>query len=170
MNFSEYILQNRSKRKMTQTELAKIIGVSNTAVSNYEKGISYPHFKVLLKLFKVFNTPLNNIGVVQSNVLDALSENTGGLSQIRVVEADAGLACEEIRENEFFFIQHVQGKIQNGALVYCEHADKKGIYKLYHHIEGFILMPHSRGAIAPIRIDSVPQNVYEIKSILKFLP
>lgn len=169
MNFSAYISQNRSIRKMTQAELGKLIGVSNTAVSNYEKGVSYPNFKVLLKLFKVFNTPLTYTNVMQSDIWNTLNEKTGGIEQIRVVEADAHLSCAEIRENEYFFVQQVDKNIKSGALVYYECESEKGIYKLYRRGSEFILMPHSIGVNVPVRTRKISQNIYEIKSILKFL-
>ena len=169
MNFKEYILQNRARRNMTQTELGSLIGVSNTTISNYEQGVSYPSFKVLIKLFKIFNTPLSTGGVLQSNILDALCENVGDVSKVRVIEADSNLAGADIKEHDFFFIKNFEKGILNGMQVYYELENKRAIYKLYRHNDGYILRPYSAGAGTPVRIEKIPKNLYEIVSVFKFL-
>ena len=169
MNFKEYIQQNRVRMNMTQTELGSLLGVSNTTISNYEKGVSYPSFKVLIKLFRIFNTPLNSIGVLQSNILDALCENVGDMSAVRIIEADSSLSCADIKERDFFFIKRFDKVIENGVLAYYEYENKRVIYKLYRHNDGYILRPHSAGAGTPVRVEKIPKNLYEIVSIFKFL-
>ncbi len=52
---SEKLKELRKKQKITQMELATMLGVSNRAVSKWEKGVSAPSSKHLLVLGKIFN-------------------------------------------------------------------------------------------------------------------
>jgi transcriptional regulator with XRE-family HTH domain len=55
MSFAEKIVHLRQKRKLTQKELAKIIGVHFSHMSRYERGISLPSVEVVKKISQVFN-------------------------------------------------------------------------------------------------------------------
>lgn len=57
INFGKKIKELRERAKMTQTDLAKEIGVSKSVISAYEKGIRNPSFKVLQDISVVFNVP-----------------------------------------------------------------------------------------------------------------
>ena len=48
----EFILENRKKKKLTQTELAKRLKVSNHTISNWENGKSMPSYELLIPLTK----------------------------------------------------------------------------------------------------------------------
>ena len=48
----EFILENRKKKELTQTELAKILKVSNHTISNWENGKSMPSYELLIPLTK----------------------------------------------------------------------------------------------------------------------
>ncbi len=54
--FGNRLLELRTKRGLTQKELAKIIGVSNKAVSKWETGETMPRVKTMQKLAEVFST------------------------------------------------------------------------------------------------------------------
>jgi transcriptional regulator with XRE-family HTH domain len=59
MGFRERLRQQREARGMTQAALAKKLGVTTSAVGNYELGISMPREDVLLKLFTVLDAEPN---------------------------------------------------------------------------------------------------------------
>lgn len=44
----------RTENEMTQTDLANLLGVGKTTISNYENGNSYPDNEILLKLSSLF--------------------------------------------------------------------------------------------------------------------
>lgn len=44
----------RTEHEMTQTDLANLLGVGKTTISNYENGNSYPDNEILLKLSSLF--------------------------------------------------------------------------------------------------------------------
>ena len=51
----------RNARKLTQTELAKRIGISNGAISAYELGTRMPSYEILIKLAQVFKVSTDNL-------------------------------------------------------------------------------------------------------------
>ncbi len=53
-NIAEKITHLRKKLKMTQKEIGKMLGISNRAVSNWEKQISTPSIENIYKLSKIF--------------------------------------------------------------------------------------------------------------------
>ena len=50
MGFGERMQQRREELGLSRTDLAKRLGVSLSAVSNYELGVSFPKAEVLLRL------------------------------------------------------------------------------------------------------------------------
>lgn len=44
----------RTERRMTQTEFAKRLGVTKSAVSSYENGSRLPSYDILLKIARIF--------------------------------------------------------------------------------------------------------------------
>lgn len=53
------IKERREELKLTQEELAKMIGIGKTAVSNYEQNISSPKASVLILLFSALKCDAN---------------------------------------------------------------------------------------------------------------
>ncbi|MBO5060680.1 MAG: L-serine ammonia-lyase, iron-sulfur-dependent, subunit alpha [Clostridia bacterium] len=58
MNYSEKILYLRTKNNLSQDRLAKLLNISNRAVSKWETGISRPSTDNFHKLAKLFGVPL----------------------------------------------------------------------------------------------------------------
>lgn len=55
MDFNVRLKQLRQKNKLTQGELAKILGLKPTAISNYESKRNEPSFDKLIALSKYFD-------------------------------------------------------------------------------------------------------------------
>lgn len=55
MNFNVRLKQLRQKHKLTQSELANILGLKPTAISNYESKRNEPSFDKLIALSKYFD-------------------------------------------------------------------------------------------------------------------
>lgn len=77
MQFNERLKQLRLKKKLTQQELADILGLKPTAVSNYESNRNEPSFEKLIILSQYFNVSLDYLlGIsesylpIQGEVLD----------------------------------------------------------------------------------------------------
>lgn len=59
MNFGERIKARRGELELSRGDLAKRLGVSPSAVSNYENGLSFPKEDVMLRLFDSLETEPN---------------------------------------------------------------------------------------------------------------
>ena len=59
MGFGERMQQRREELGLSRTDLAKRLGISLSAVSNYELGVSFPKAEVLLRLFDCLETEPN---------------------------------------------------------------------------------------------------------------
>lgn len=55
MNFNIRLKQLRQKNKLTQSELANILSLKPTAISNYESNRNEPSFEKLIALSKYFD-------------------------------------------------------------------------------------------------------------------
>ncbi len=67
----------RERIGLTQRDLGKIVGISDTTVSSYETGDSSPSIKVLIKLADYFNVSVDFLIGHDNEMLDmkALDEN-----------------------------------------------------------------------------------------------
>ena len=54
-SFGEFFKQKRLEKKLTQKDLAKMIMVSESAVSKWEKNIAHPDISLLPKLAEILN-------------------------------------------------------------------------------------------------------------------
>ena len=62
ITFGETIRIYRLRKRMTQQELASLVGVSKTTISNYENGISEPNsYTIFLKISKALGIPEKDI-------------------------------------------------------------------------------------------------------------
>ena len=59
MSFGSRLKERRNAMKITQEALGEILGVSDSAIGNYEKGISSPNADALYKLFDVLECDAN---------------------------------------------------------------------------------------------------------------
>ncbi|MBR5044196.1 MAG: helix-turn-helix domain-containing protein [Clostridia bacterium] len=59
MTFREKLLELRRRDKLTQTALAKAVGVTRQAVYLWEKGLSYPDAAALLALRRLFGVSID---------------------------------------------------------------------------------------------------------------
>ena len=67
MNFNARLKQLRQKHKLTQSELADILGLKPTAISNYESERNEPSFDKLISLSKYFDVSCDYLlGVTDS--------------------------------------------------------------------------------------------------------
>ena len=58
---SQMIYENRKRLKLSQKELGDMVGVSNRAVSKWEKSLSYPSTDICLKLSEIFKISLDTL-------------------------------------------------------------------------------------------------------------
>lgn len=71
MNLQEKIQRHRKQKKWSQSELAKVLGISRDAVSKYERGDMTPSVEVVRRLAEVFEVSLDYLlGEQEGAVLD----------------------------------------------------------------------------------------------------
>lgn len=61
LNFGKKVIFYRKKKKITQTDLAELIGVQRCAIGRIERGETFPNSTVLFKLASALNTKLVNL-------------------------------------------------------------------------------------------------------------
>lgn len=61
MSFGARLRERRTERKMSRAELAMALGITMSAVSNYENGVSFPKEDVMLRLFDCLDTDPNTL-------------------------------------------------------------------------------------------------------------
>lgn len=61
MSFAENFRAARKELKLTQMEVAKLIGVERSAVAHYENGTSLPHAGNLQKICEILQIPIEKI-------------------------------------------------------------------------------------------------------------
>jgi len=57
--WAERIRKARERKNLTQIEAAKLIGITNGALSNYERGERQPDIQILRKMAKVYGVSLS---------------------------------------------------------------------------------------------------------------
>ena len=61
MSFSEQLKKQREAQGLSRITLAEQLGVSPSAVGNYETGVSFPKADVLMQLFDVLHAEPNQL-------------------------------------------------------------------------------------------------------------
>ncbi|MDI9509831.1 MAG: helix-turn-helix transcriptional regulator [Clostridiales bacterium] len=74
MKFSARLKQLRLNNKLTQTELADILGLKATAISNYESSRNEPSFEKLILLSKYFDVSCDYLLGVTDSYLPVCGE------------------------------------------------------------------------------------------------
>lgn len=59
MSFASRLRQAREQSDLTQQDLAEKLGVTKSAIGNYENGVSSPKWDILLKIFDVLKVEPN---------------------------------------------------------------------------------------------------------------
>ena len=109
MSFGERIKYRRGELKLSRADLAERLGVSSSAVSNYENGVSFPKEDIMLRLFDsleteptiLFQDSYRGGGQVMSGPEQALLRQYRGLSPMgresvrSVVEALCSATAEQ---------------------------------------------------------------------------
>lgn len=61
IRFAQNLRELRKSKKMTQTELARLVGVDQRTVSGWETGVSEPSYAVLALLCEIFEETFDGI-------------------------------------------------------------------------------------------------------------
>ena len=70
LNVGNKIKELRTAKNLTQSMLARKIGVTTSAVSSYELSVRQPSYDVLIKIARLFNVTIDNLlGVEETDTL-----------------------------------------------------------------------------------------------------
>ena len=61
INFADNLKMLRKSKKMTQAQLAELLGVGQRTISDWETKVSEPSFSTLAKLCDIFDESFDNI-------------------------------------------------------------------------------------------------------------
>ena len=80
MNFGNRLKTLRIQKKLTQQQLADLLGLTKSVISAYENGLRYPAYDVLIKIARIFKvSPDFLLGVEIKREID-----TSGLTDEQV--------------------------------------------------------------------------------------
>lgn len=90
-SLGEKLLRLRKEMKMTQDDVAKILGMSRTSFSKYENGNSAPPLQVLRKIAAIYNVGLEYLifdenTSIRLNDSQSEVENTSSVSVSKITE------------------------------------------------------------------------------------
>ncbi len=86
MGFKERLKEKRSEAKLTQTELAKKVGVSDRTIQNYELGTRRPqNMEVAQKLAEALNTSVDSL-LGTSGIRVVQAQEKGGAKAARDID------------------------------------------------------------------------------------
>lgn len=90
MNFGEQVRELRTRKGLTQDELAKMLGVSRRTIVSYELGTTYPRFKsVYDKLAECLDVNVAELQTEESAFMTMVSEEFGGRAQKQAADMKA---------------------------------------------------------------------------------
>jgi len=81
--FAERLKMEREKRGWKQDHLADLIGVTNGAISGYERNYREPDFETLTKLAEIFNVSTDYL-LGKEPIIGALRQTESGLEQVDI--------------------------------------------------------------------------------------
>ena len=76
MDLSDNLRYYRKTNRMTQKELASVLGTNNTNISNWEKGISKPDIETLIRISKYFEVSLDELLFKEKRQIDKVRGQT----------------------------------------------------------------------------------------------
>ena len=90
-SLGEKLLRLRKEMKMTQDDVAKVLGMSRTSFSKYENGNSAPPLQVLRKIAAIYNVGLEYLifdenTSIRLNDSQSEDENTSSVSVSKITE------------------------------------------------------------------------------------
>ena len=84
VNMGTKLKDLRIEKKLTQAQVAEIIGVAPSAISSYESGLRYPTYESLIRFARLFHVSTDFL----LGVSDQRSVSTKGLSEDAVIILD----------------------------------------------------------------------------------
>lgn len=110
MTIGSRIKELREAANLTQEQLAKKVGVTKSAIGNYEQNISSPKGSVLYKLIETLNCDANYIfqdGLdITSNQLNLTPNEQKHIKKYRALNNDGKEMVDMILNREYQFLEY----------------------------------------------------------------
>lgn len=142
MGIGNKIRELRLRRGITQETLAQKIGVTPSAVGNYERGVSFPKEEVLMKLFGALQCTPNELlsgdvllvgrEYTHLNKYTALDEQ----GRERVDECTERELLRVLKKNEEFEEVPIAARNGNGEMIKLKKRKNKSIFDLPNYRGG----------------------------------
>ena len=65
----------RKEKKLTQAEVAEMMGVTDKAVSKWERDLSFPDINSIPKLAEIFEVSVDDLMQVKTNTKETIGKN-----------------------------------------------------------------------------------------------
>lgn len=118
MSFSSRLRQAREQAGFTQQDLAEKLGITKSAVGNYENGVSSPKWDVLLRIFDVLQ--------VEPNFLyqDSFSSELSGAVQLTSQQSALLSSFDQLNEEgQTKAVEYVEDLVLTGRYKKCAAPD-----------------------------------------------
>lgn len=113
MGIGNRIKEARDKKGLTQTELGSLIGVTGSAITNYENETSHPKEPVLYKLIDALDVDANFLfqDVVQCKNLTLTIEERNFIHSLRSMDSHGKKAVKAIFDEELKRMQEIEDNV-----------------------------------------------------------
>lgn len=139
----KYIRDKRCELNLSQDELAKLLGISKTAVSNWENGLSIVDTKLLIPLANIFCVTVDDILFPETKSLFEFSHSTIDFqNMVTNVECDKGIARKSLElyiECKTFIIDKIKTYYKTGRRDCLEQIDLANKYGFHIRWMGELL-------------------------------
>ena len=102
LSIGEAILIHRKRKRLSQTELAELVDVSKSTISNYESNKTQPTFDVLVKISRSLEVPLSSLipfisdaAPSAASAIPVFSLSTAGFKQDKLCGEHEYIAMQE---------------------------------------------------------------------------
>ena len=155
------IREIRKELGLSQYEFARLLGVHQTAVSQWETGRTSPEIELVKRISRISG----------HTVSDVLNVSDPSLSESECFEArvtDGGMRGARIEEGDTVYVRPLQGEPEDGAIFAVETADGVLIRYLYRTGDDVFLTPAAPGypPMAMPKGARILGRVYAFRSVL----
>lgn len=98
--FRDNLTYLRKRENLTQKELAKKLGIAQSTLASYERGIREPNFEMLENIADFFNVPMPTLLGSEEKAREAYAGYTKAITADRqaILDAVDGMSAEQLQK------------------------------------------------------------------------
>ena len=100
MTFAARLKQLREEANLNQTELGKIVGVSRSAIANYEAGEREPYFEIEEALADFFNVPIDYLRGRENSKPPVIDGGLMAANTVRIAGRDGSYVERQLTDEQ----------------------------------------------------------------------